>query len=275
MTAYAVIGHPVVHSLSPRIHVAFGRQSGRDIDYRALDSGDAGLQATLARFVQAGGIGANITLPHKSAAARLCRSLSWRARRAGVVNTLTLRDGHWHGDNTDGIGLLRDLRVRRGIDLYGSRVLMLGAGGAAHGVAPALLDAGIDQLVVANRTRINAYDLIDMLQEPERTRACTLDELATLGQFDLIVNATSAGHADAALALPAAIAGAHTDCIDLSYGRAALPFLAWARQCGSRQAHDGLGMLVEQAAEAFALWHGMHPDTDPVYAQIRLHAHRS
>ncbi len=272
---YAVLGRPVRHSLSPRIHAAFARQSGQEIDYRALDTEALGLEGTLTAFVDEGGIGANITVPHKFAAARLCRTLSWRARRAGVVNTLALRDGHWHGDSTDGIGLLRDLRERRNIDLYGSRVLLIGAGGAAHGVAPSLLDAGIDQLVIANRTRIHAYDLLDLLQEPERARACTLEELAGMGQFDLVVQATSAGHAGDTPELPDGIVSEDSACIDLNYGRAAMPFLAWARRRGCRQVHDGLGMLVEQAAAAYALWHGTHPATDPVYAQIRLASSRS
>ena len=274
LSRYAVLGCPVGHSLSPRIHAAFARQSGREIDYRALDTGALGLEGTLAGFVAEGGIGANVTVPHKFAAARLCRTLSWRARRTGVVNTLALRDGHWHGESTDGIGLLRDLRERRGIDLYGSRILLIGAGGAAHGVAPSLLDAGIDQLVIANRTRIHAYDLLDLLQEPERTRACTLEELSGMGQFDLVVQATSAGHAGDAPELPEGIVSVDSACIDLNYGRAAIPFLAWARGLGCRQVHDGLGMLVEQAAEAYALWHGSHPATDPVYTQLRLASSR-
>ena len=225
-------------------------------------------------FIARGGKGANVTVPHKFAAAHLCRTLSWRARRTGVVNTLALRDGHWHGESTDGIGLLRDLRERRGIDLYGSRILLIGAGGAAHGVAPSLLDAGIDQLVIANRTRIHAYDLLDLLQEPERARACTLEDLAGMGQFDLVVQATSAGHAGDAPALPEGIVSADSACIDLNYGRAAIPFLAWARGVGCGQVHDGLGMLVEQAAEAHALWPGSPPAPDPVYAQLRLASSR-
>ncbi len=271
---YAVLGHPVSHSLSPRIHAAFGRQCGIPVTYISLDTAATGLPATLARFASAGGVGANITVPDKATAAGLCHALTQRARKAGVANTLTLRDGRWNGDNTDGTGLVRDLRERRGIDLHGMRVLLLGAGGAAHGVAPALLEAGIVELVIANRTRGRAYDLMDRLQAPERVRACTLREVDAMGAFDLIVQATSAGHEGALPAVPDLAPRPDTVCVDLNYGRAALGFMAWARRHGCGQAFDGLGMLVEQAADAFEIWHGVRPQTDPVYAQLRLSAGR-
>ena len=267
---YAVLGHPVTQSLSPRIHAAFGQQTGLALTYVALDTEEIGLAATLARFAAAGGLGANVTVPDKAEAAGLAHILSPRARRAGVANTLVLRDGVWHGDNTDGSGLVRDLRDRRGLDLHDMRVLMLGAGGAAQGVAPALLDAGISQLVVANRTRSRAYDLIDRLGDTERTRACTLREITGMGEFDLIVQATSAGQDGVLPTLPDLMPRADTVCVDLNYGRAALSFMAWAHQHGVQQAFDGLGMLVEQAADAFEVWHGQRPDTEPVYAQLRM-----
>ncbi len=267
---YAVFGHPVAQSLSPRIHAAFAQQAGIALTYLALDTEEHGFPVTLARFAAAGGVGANVTVPNKPEAAGIAHVLSPRARRAGVANTLTLRDGAWHGDNTDGSGLVRDLRERRGLDLHGMRVLILGAGGAAQGVAPALLEAGIDQLVVANRTRSRAYDLIDRLNDPARTRACTLREIASLGDFDLIVQATSAGHEGALPAVPDLVPSAETVCIDLNYGRAAIGFMAWAHQHGVQQAFDGMGMLVEQAADAFEIWHGERPYTEPVYAQLRM-----
>lgn len=267
---FAVFGQPVAHSLSPRIHTAFARQFGIELDYQTIDTPADDLAAALRRFAEAGGVGANITVPHKAEAADLCRSLSHRARKAGVVNTLTRRDDGWDGDNTDGTGLVRDLQQRHGIELHDRRVLLIGAGGAAHGVAPALLNADIDQLVIANRTRARAYDLIDRLDTPQRLRACILEELPTMGGFDLVVQATSAGHGGHALDLPDNLIGSDSACIDLNYGRASLPFMAWAYRLGSTRVHDGLGMLVEQAAEAFELWHGQRPDTDPVYAELRL-----
>lgn len=268
---FAVFGHPVSHSLSPRIHAAFGRQCGIALEYRAIDTAETGFANALARFAAAGGIGANVTVPDKSAAAAACDSLSHRARRAGSANTLVRRDGRWEGDNTDGSGLVRDLTIRRGLDLHERRVLLVGAGGAAQGVAPALLDAGIERLVVCNRTRSRAYDLIDRLGSDEaRLRACTPAELPAMGAFDLVIQATSAGHAGELPPLPASVLATDAACVDLNYGRAALPFLAWARQAGCRHAFDGMGMLVEQAAESFALWHGVRPDTDEVHARLRL-----
>ncbi|MGY0505760.1 shikimate dehydrogenase [Luteimonas sp. e5] len=267
---YAVLGHPVAHSLSPRIHAAFARECGIALTYLALDTGTVGFAATLQRFAAAGGVGANVTVPHKAEAAALCHTLGHRARRAGVVNTLSLHNGRWLGENTDGSGLLRDLRQRRGLELYQSRVLLIGAGGAAQGVAPALLEAGIAQLVIANRSRSRAVDLMDRLQDDTRTRACVLHEVAAMGEFDLVVQATSAGHQGEAPALPGFVPGADTVCVDLNYGAAAMGFLAWAHAHGCQHAFDGLGMLVEQAADAFEIWHGQRPDTDPIYAQLRL-----
>ncbi|HVR80906.1 MAG TPA: shikimate dehydrogenase [Luteimonas sp.] len=261
---YAVIGHPVSHSLSPRIHNAFGRQTSITLDYAAIDTDD--FDATLSAF---GGSGANITLPYKQRAAALCSTLSVRARRAGAVNTL-VRDGDaWHGDNTDGAGLVRDLTGRHGIDLRKRRTLLLGAGGGARGVAPALLDAGIGDLFVVNRSPERADALADALGEPGRVHPRYLADLKTLGEFDLIVNATSATRDAALPTLPMSLAGPRAVAVDLSYGEAAIPFLAWARAARCHDAIDGLGMLVEQAAESFKLWHGVRPDTDAIYAELR------
>ena len=194
-----------------------------------------------------------------------------RARRAGAVNTL-VRDGEgWRGDNTDGIGLVRDLTERHGLDLRARRVLLLGAGGGARGIAPALLDAGIDALYIVNRTAQNADALADLLGDPARVHARYLDDLPALGEFDLIINATSATRGGELPHLPMSMVGRRTAAVDLSYGEAAIPFLAWARANGCHDAIDGLGMLVEQAAESFELWHGVRPDTDHVYATLRAH----
>jgi shikimate dehydrogenase len=267
---YAVFGHPVAHSLSPRIHAAFGRQTGIAVDYRAIDATPAQFAQALAEFAAHGGAGANVTLPLKQAAHALCDDVTERARRAGAVNTLVRNGATWHGDNTDGTGLVRDLTERHGLDLRARRTLLLGAGGAARGVAPALLDAGIGELYVVNRTAERADALADALGEPGRVHPRYLGDLATLGEFDLIVNATSAAHANGTLpALPLALVGRRCAAVDLSYGEAAIPFLAWARAAGCHDAVDGLGMLVEQAAESFARWHGVRPDTDPVYAALR------
>ena len=261
---YAVIGHPVSHSLSPRIHQAFGRQSGIALVYAAIDSED--FEATLQGF---DGSGANITLPYKQRALAACTTLSNRARRAGAVNTLVREDGGWHGDNTDGAGLVRDLTGRHGLDLRKRRTLLLGAGGGARGVAPALLDAGIGDLFIVNRTSERADALADALGEPGRVHPRYLGDLKALGEFDLVINATSATRDAQLPALPMSLAGRRTAAIDLSYGEAAIPFLAWARAAHCHDVIDGLGMLVEQAAEAFEQWHGVRPQTDAVYAALR------
>ena len=266
---FAVLGHPVAHSLSPRIHAAFGRQTGIGLQYEAVDCEAWQLAAALAEFAAAGGVGCNLTLPHKQAGLALCTTVSERARLAGAVNTLR-RDGDgWFGDNTDGAGLVRDLTGRHALDLRGRRTLMLGAGGAAHGVAPALLDAGIGELFVVNRHAERADALVDALAQPGRVHSRYWDDLSDLGAFDLVVNATSAGLGGSDVVLPFALAGARSAAVDLSYGEAAIGFLAWARSAGCAHALDGLGMLVEQAALAFEIWHGQHPDTDAVYAMLR------
>jgi shikimate dehydrogenase len=265
---YAVFGHPVAHSLSPRIQAAFARQTGVSMDYIAIDATPEGFADALARFAAAGGSGANVTLPHKQAAFALCRETSERARRAGAVNTLR-RDGeHWYGDNTDGIGLVRDIADRHGLDLRARRTLMLGAGGAAHGVAPALLDAGIGELFIVNRSPERADALADALGEPGRVHTRYWSDLGSLGPFDFIVNATSIGREQLSIPLPLSLATPRTLAVDLSYGEAAIPFMAWARSARCAQAIDGLGMLVEQAAESFALWHGRRPETDGIYDEL-------
>lgn len=266
---FAVFGHPVAHSLSPRIHAAFGRQGGIPVEYVAIEAEPAGFEAALAAFARAGGAGANVTAPLKEAAFALCADASERARRAGAANTLVRSGDAWQGDNTDGAGLVRDLTARHALDLRERRTLLIGAGGAARGVAPALLDAGIGELYVANRGAARADALADALGEPGRVHPRYLEDLGALGEFDLIVNATSAGRDGTLPRLPASLVGRRTAAVDLGYGDAAIPFLAWARANDCRDAVDGLGMLVEQAALAFALWHGVEPDTDPVYRDLR------
>ncbi|WP_024869227.1 shikimate dehydrogenase [Pseudoxanthomonas suwonensis] len=267
---FAVFGHPIAQSLSPRIHAAFGRQCGIPLEYTAIDAPPDGFAAALESFAADGGRGCNVTLPLKEIAFSLCTQTSSRAQRAGACNTLTRRDGQWHGDNTDGAGLVRDLTGRQGLDLRARRVLLLGAGGAARGVAPALLDAGIGELVVVNRTPERADALVDALGEPGRAHSRYWEDLRELGDFELIVNATSAGRDQSSgFTAPLSLVNSRSVAADLNYGEAAIPFLAWARSAGCLEAIDGLGMLVEQAAEAFELWHGVRPLTDAVYAELR------
>jgi len=266
---FAVIGHPVAHSLSPRIHAAFGRQTGIALEYIAIDAAPEDFDAALAAFAAEGGVGANVTLPHKGRAAAVCSYLTEAAKRAGAVNTLIHKPTGWHGDNTDGLGLVRDLTERHGLDLRARRTLLIGAGGAAHGVAPALLDAGIGELFIVNRTPERTDALADALGQPGRVHPRYFDDLRGLGSFDLIVNATSAARESALPPLPMALPAPRSAAVDLSYGEVAIPFLAWARAAGAHDRIDGLGMLVEQAAESFQRWHHVRPETDAVYASLR------
>lgn len=267
---FAVFGHPIRHSLSPRIHQAFAAQFDIDLDYRTIDASPTEFGQAVRRFFADGGRGANVTLPHKSAAFALANEHSIAARRAGAANVLSpLPDGRLAAHNTDGIGMLRDMTSRQGIDLRGLDVLLLGAGGAAQGVTWNLLDAGIATLTIANRSPDAATRLVAALGESTRVRACRWEVLGDAGAYDLIVNATSAGVLGGALQLPAALLRRAASCYDLSYGAAAESFLAWARHAGARRTADGLGMLLETAADAFTLWHGHQPDTDPVYRALR------
>ena len=265
---HAVFGRPVAHSLSPRIHAAFGAQFGMAIDYRAIDAGCEDFPAALAAFEQAAGQGANLTLPLKQAASTLCVSLAGRARRCGSVNTLLRVAGGWHGDSTDGAGLVRDLAARHGFSPEGRRVLLLGAGGAARAVAFALVDADVAHLAIVNRTHARAADLAGELGV--RARAVEPADLAVDGGFDLVIHATAAGHAGAAPRLGDGLFAPDALAYDLSYGNAARPFLAAAHAAGASRVSDGLGMLVEQAAESFALWHGRWPATAPVLQASRV-----
>jgi shikimate dehydrogenase len=256
---YALIGNPVAHSQSPRIHAAFARATGEDIDYGLLEAPLDGFALAVERWRSAGGRGLNVTLPFKNEAFGLCRKVSERARLAQAVNTLRFEDSF--GDNTDGVGLVRDFSDHLNVPLAGKTVVLLGAGGAAQGVLGALLEAGVARLVIANRTLSKAQSLA---QRFSGVSACGYDALPSA---DVIINATSAGLADAAPPLPHGLLHDGVLAYDMVYGRDT-PFLAAARAAGAR-ACDGLGMLVEQAAESFLIWRGVRPATRPVLASLR------
>ena len=261
---YAVIGHPVAHSKSPWIHAEFARQTRQTISYVRLEAPLEGFEQTVDEFRAAGGCGANVTLPFKEQAFLYCRdAVSDRARAAGVVNTLIFEGPAARGDNTDGMGLLRDLSVNLGRSLAGRRILLMGAGGAARGVLAPLLAAGPRRLVVANRSADKARALA---QRYGAAAGGGYDEFRG-EQFDLLINATSAGLAGEAPPVDAAAFAPGALGYDMVYGRDT-PFLALARAAGAA-AQDGSGMLVEQAAESFLLWRGLRPDTAPVLAALR------
>jgi shikimate dehydrogenase len=267
---FAVFGHPIAHSLSPQIHQAFARQFGIALDYRAIDATPGAFAETAKRFFSdEDSRGANVTLPHKSAAFALADERTQAATRAGTANVLTrLSNGRLSAHNTDGGALVRDLTDRHDLDLRGHDALLLGAGGAAHAVAWALFEAGVQTLTIVNRSPEAADALADAMGEPARVHTRYWNDLANIGSFDLIVNATSAGTLGQSLSLPFSLLGARATCYDLAYGTSAFGFLAWARAAGARYAYDGLGMLIEQAADAFELWHGRRPDTEPVYQSL-------
>lgn len=266
---YAVFGHPVAHSLSPRLHALFAAETGIALEYDAVDVAAEAFPDVLRTFFAQGARGANVTLPHKAAAFALADVHSATAQRLGVANVLTaLPDGRIEADSNDGAGMLADMRGRRGIDPRGCEALLLGAGGAARAVAFALLDAGVHGITIANRTVERAQVLAQVLDDAIRVRAVGLGGLQRRGPFDLIVNATSAGVRHAALALPPSLAHARTAAYDLSYGPSARPFIDWARRAGCASAFDGLGMLVETAAASFERWHGMRPDTEAALNEL-------
>ena len=258
---YAVIGNPVSHSKSPWIHAEFARQTGEDIVYERIEAPLEAFEAAVDGFRSSGGRGLNVTLPFKEAAFRYSSQLSLRARSAGAVNTLAFRD-YVFGDNTDGVGLVRDIEGNLGLPLRDKAVLLVGAGGAAQGVVGALTDAGVARLVLANRTLQKAEALA------ARFPAVTATSFSALGEpFDAVINATSAGLSGEALPLPGCLWRADTLAYDMVYGRDTA-FLATARAAGARVC-DGLGMLVEQAAESFFIWRGVRPQTHGVLARLR------
>ena len=260
---YVVIGNPVSHSRSPRIHALFASQCAQDMSYATLEAPLADFAGTVRRFAADGGRGANVTVPFKEEACRLADQLTPRARAAGAVNTLSFGIAGIRGDNTDGAGLVRDLDTNLGCRLAGRRILLLGAGGAARGVVLPLLEAGPASLTIVNRDAAKAVRLAEAFPG---TSASTYTALAGQ-QFDLVINATSAGLSGAALPLPDSLFAAECLAYDMLYGRETA-FMVQARHAGARVA-DGLGMLVEQAAEAFQVWRGLRPDTAPVLAALR------
>jgi len=266
---YAVIGNPVAHSKSPQIQAAFARATGEDLVYERLQAPLHGFAATVAHFAAEGGKGLNVTVPFKLEAFALADALSDRARFAGAVNTLR-RDGEWwYGDNTDGVGVVRDLTHNLHVQLAGRDLLVLGAGGAARGIFGPLLAERPRTLVVANRTAAKAQELARLFAPHGPISASETAALAGR-RFYVVISATSAGiGGDAAMAWPTELFAADALAYDLVYADVPTPFLRWARTHGAARTADGLGMLVEQAAESFLLWRGVRPETAPVYAMLR------
>jgi len=289
---YAVMGHPVAHSRSPFIHAEFARRTDQALTYTAIDVEPGRFAEAVGAFRADGGRGLNVTLPFKEEAWALADCATSRAVRARAANTLWFEGDRSHGDNTDGVGLIRDLRVNHGLAIAGRRVLLVGAGGAARGVVGALLDERPAELLLANRTVARARALCASLDQfsgdqfsgdqfsgdqfPggfEGDAAPSIEAVGFEGlagrRFDLVINATSASLGGAVPPLPEGVLAPGACAYDLMYGREPTAFVRWARARGARAALDGLGMLVEQAAESFLRWRGVRPETAPVIARLR------
>lgn len=270
MDRYAVIGHPVEHSLSPRIHAAFADEVGAPMVYGRIDPGPDGFADAARAFFAEGGCGLNVTVPFKAEAHALCTHVAAHAARVGVVNTLYPDPaGSICGDNTDGVGLVRDLTANLGLDLAERRILLLGAGGAARGVLGALLAARPAAVVIANRTPARAVAVAAEFASDGPVHGCGFDLAGTGSGHDLVINASAASLAGAVPPIDPAVLAPGATVYDMMYGPAAAAFLTWGREHGAARAVDGLGMLVEQAAESFRIWRGVAPTTAPVLAQLR------
>jgi shikimate dehydrogenase len=263
---YALMGWPVSHSWSPFIHGLFAKQTGQNLQYRLIEVPPEQFRTTAIQFFLDGGKGLNVTVPHKQAAAELVNELTPRAARARAVNTIRLKLGtttELVGDNTDGVGLIHDLADNLHVAIEGTKILVLGAGGATRGVLGPLLEQKPERLVIANRTPERAAELAAEFGALGDVRGVGFEAIDG-GPYDLVINATSAGLQGEVPPVPAATIGARTVCYDMAYAKGDTPFTRWAREHRAQAAHKGWGMLVEQAAEAFTIWRGVRPSTRPV-----------
>lgn len=266
---YLVLGNPIAHSKSPQIHALFAKQTGQAMSYVAMLVELNDFAATLKRLQAEGIRGANVTVPFKQEAWQAMDALSERAQQAKAVNTIVFRDdGSLFGDNTDGLGLVADLMQNNAVMLAGKRILMLGAGGAARGVINPLLAQRPAALVIANRTVARAQEIVADFGQASALSACAFNELADQG-FDVVINATSASLSGDLPPIPATVFNPGASAYDMMYGKEPTVFLRWAAQAGASKTLDGLGMLVEQAAEAFNIWRGVRPLTAEVIATLR------
>ena len=271
---YALVGHPVEHSRSPVIHTLFARQTGERLSYELIDAEPANFETAVRGFKAAGGKGLNVTVPHKEAAFELSDETGTEAQRARAVNTLSfLSNGRIRGDNTDGIGIVRDLTANHEQTLAGKRILILGAGGTARGIIGPLLDAEPREIVLANRTAERADQLVAQFANAGGVlEACPFAALANMEPFDVLINATSAGLKGDNPPFPPDCVGAESFCYDLAYSLKDTPFVLWARQHSAGKAAQGWGMLIEQAAESFFIWRGVRPETRPILERLSVNA---
>ena len=267
---YGVMGYPVSHSRSPVIHRLFAAQTNQNLQYELLQVPPAQLEKAVEQFRRTGGKGLNITVPHKREVVNLVDDMSDRAIKAGAVNTLVFRDDKIYGDNTDGIGLMRDLQANIGVQLKDANILILGAGGATRGIISPLLKMEPEMIVIANRTIEKAQALAQRFSIDGPVVPCKFKDVSTLPVYDLVINATSAGVLGETPPYPVEAIHPNTICYDLSYGLTPTPFATWAAKHGAARSVMGWGMLVEQAAESFYIWRGVRPETKPVLKQLTV-----
>ena len=266
---YAVIGNPIRHSKSPQIHKAFARAVGMDLEYTTIEAPSGGFLEAVRSFREQGGLGLNVTAPFKLEAYALADRRSERAEAAGSVNTLRFEGSFVQADNFDGIGLVRDIEENHGYEIAGRRILLLGAGGAARGVVNPLWAQRPAELVIANRDPSRAREVADRIRGARLVRVGGYDVIGDEG-FDLVINATSASMRGELPRTASTIFRTGGLAYDLAYGLGMTPFLALARAAGVQRVADGVGMLVEQAAESFAWWRGTRPDTRSVIAALTV-----
>lgn len=267
---YAVFGNPIAHSKSPQIHTMFAEQTGQSLIYTAELAEIGQFDQAVKNFIDHGGKGLNVTVPFKEDAWNCAAQRSPRAQRAGAVNTLKLKDdSSLFGDTTDGIGLLHDLTQNHAVQIKDQDILLIGAGGAVRGVLQALLEQQPASLLIANRTKHKAVQLADDFSDLGAINGCGLDEI-NAARFDLVINGTSASLQGDLPPIPETIFKPDASSYDMMYSAQATPFMQWSSIHGAKQVFDGLGMLVEQAAESFYIWRGVKPETTPVIEQLRL-----
>jgi shikimate dehydrogenase len=266
---YAVIGYPVLHSWSPFIHGMFARQTQQNLSYTRIELTPENLEVGIAHFFATGGKGLNVTVPHKQAACMLVRHRTPRAEIAGAVNTIAAHSDGLLGDNTDGAGLVTDLTRNLKLTLANTRILLLGAGGAARGALGPLLGEAPAYLEIANRDGTRATELAREFSTLGEVHGCGFDGISVDGPFDLVLNATSASLQDTIPPVPPAAIAPTTLCYDMAYGKGDTAFTRWSKTAGAGRAATGWGMLVEQAAESFLLWRGVRPQTEPVLAAVQ------
>lgn len=267
---YAVIGNPIQHSKSPQIHSAFAQQEKVDIDYQRIFAEQDQFTQSVNEFVKQGGLGLNVTVPFKILAYEQCQQLNEYAQAAGAVNTISFDSKiGWIGANTDGIGLLTDLKKNQHLQPNDKNILILGAGGATRGILLPLLQENPSRILIANRTVIKADDLVSNFSSAGNIHSCGFEQIDNSRAFDLIINATSASLNNGVPAIPSNVVGPETVCYDLAYSDKPTTFINWSKNLKAKKSIDGIGMLIEQAAESYYIWRGFRPETKPVFNLLR------